>query len=290
MSQSENSPLGHAVSKLHRLVVISCLLLATAIAGKSVAWALATYTDMRFETPAQPEAIPLVVSAEEPKQLHAADDPASRAAAEGQRLNEIGVLTTTDTLLHDVTNVSAAIGSISLLVLLSVLFFGTMLMASSGMPGVYKGVSAFVWSVIITALVFPLGELISLPWQSGVFPGYDAMIADITRARVDYGGDGATMSFYGRHLVLPIFCAAGAMMISVRFHGCVEAGLPEAQRYINPVIDREATEVAKRAGTLHGGRSAGALRDLLKDDEPRETVPAGSIREVSRGERPKRLI
>jgi hypothetical protein len=180
-----------------------------------------------------------------------------------------------DQFFNDIASVSMATGTLSCLVLLPLMMVSVMLVASRPNAKVHAAVSALVWTGIIGALALPLSGALNLPWQDGAFHDYGRMVRDIDAYNNNSIG---MLSFYGRFLMLPLFCALGVLLIGVRFGRSVEALMPDRLPHqLDPVLEREAAN--RQAGTLHGaGRTAAALNRSVAQSAAR---PAPSAQPAS---------
>ncbi len=289
MQSTPNQSAGYTARKLRICVIMCCWVLGLSLLAQVVGWSLATYGDLRFAIVEPEFEQPLVVTADHSNRQRPATSTATSFA---DVMEPVAVHTSWDRFFDDLVSLSMATGTLSCLVLLPLMFVAVMLIASRASGRAHYAISALVWTVIVGALALPLDGLLHLPWQHGAFHSYDTMVADI--AASESGSLGAT-SFYGRFLILPMFCALGAILIAWRFGCGVEVLMPaELPHQLNPELERETANI--KASTLHGGgRVAAALNRSVAEDTKKQvpTLPqpdGPNARSVSPGNPLKRLI
>lgn len=279
MQTSHAQSVAYAVHNLRLCVTACCWILGLSLIAQVVSWSLAAYTDLRYVVQEPAIAQPLVVTTEFGRA--GSKSLTSTATSFADVIEPVAVRTGYDQFFNDITSVSMATGTLSCLVLLPLIMVSVILVASRPSGKVHSAVSAMVWTCIVAALALPLSGTLNLPWQDGAFHDYSRMVRDIDAYNNNALG---MLSFFGRFLMLPLFCALGVLLIGVRFGRAVEALMPDRLPHqFDPVLEREAAN--RQAGTLHGaGRAAAALtrsvpREQTKPgDRPNQsaTVPLGA--------------
>jgi hypothetical protein len=284
-----------ALKQMRTGVTVCCWLIGLALTAQVVVWSFLTFTESRWETfeARAPRTTEVVVTPEEIRrralQSAGADDPAITTIDVNRQRSAV------DYSLQAVANVSAAVGTMASLALLPFLGLGVVLAAGSATTGVERASGAFVWAVVIVLLVLPWRQAFDAVPFAGLFPNYAMMAGEVDFSKYGHSVPGATHSptssgflFYGRYLVLPVACVMGITAVGLRFRSGVEAGLlPKEDLRLDPTLESEISQI-KAGSLMSGGRSAGALHSMIKPGEPPET--GRSLREVSPGERPPRLI
>lgn len=285
-----------ALKQMRTGVTVCCWLIGLALATQLVAWSFVTFTESRWETfEAKTDANhPAVVTPEQIRrqslQSAAPDDPdVVRVEVNHQRSKF-------DHSLQAVANVSAAAGTMAALALLPFLALGVVLAAGSATTGVERASGAFVWAVVIVMLVLPWSKVFDAVPFAGLFPNYATMAGEVDFSKYGKTAPGSIHSptstgvlFYGRYLVLPLACAAGIAAVGLRFRAGVEAGLlPKEDLRLDPTLEKEISTIKSGSLVGGGGRMAGALQSMLHPGEPEDA--GRSLRQVSPGERPPRLI
>lgn len=279
-----HSPRTHsslAFAQLRNSVAACCWIVGLALLVQIVTWSLVSFTDLRYASVevSEPDETPRVVDAEAKRRetlREAAAGPQTDVTHDVNRQ-----LSVYDRVFSLQMDIAAGAGMIAVIALLPFLAVGVVLAAGSATPGVERAVSAFVWAVILSVLVIPIGVLIeSLPFN-GVFLRYEKLVGDIARyqASNDLG-----LIFYGRYLVLPLACMCGIALVGLRFRAAVEAGLIRENWQIDPELEAEASNVLAD-NLVAGGRNSGALRVAERRQEADRPLTA-----VSPGDPEKRPI
>lgn len=305
--------IGLALGRLRNAVMICCWIIGLALCVQLVTWSLATYTDMRFETPedsttAVAEAEPQVVVAESPRQqrirqareadmgIDLSSEPEAASSEPQQQTGRVDAMFAT---LH---NLAAGIGRCAMLAVVPLMMVGVMLAAGSATPGVDRVVSSLVWALIAAALILPLGNAFSLPWDGGALSTYEQVTAPIDHMQIASTSDEqtasagqattdaapSTLTMHLRFGLLPLACIVGITLVGLRFCSGVEAGVlaGESMR-LDPVLEREAANISP--SSLHSGRTTGALTRTMQEREPEQQTSA-TAKSVSAGQSPQRLI
>jgi hypothetical protein len=213
------------------------------------------------------------------------------AAAETPLVRPLGA---NDQILSTAHAIASATGTVTVLMLLPLLTLGVLLGAGSATVGVEQTVSAFIWTLVISIFVMPIGEFIGFPWTQGALTNYTSMTQ-----HVDWQCAGAAeamnaATFYARFALLPLVCVAGVAMTGLRFASGVNAGIiPKENLRLDPVLEKEAANM--KASSLHGGRAGAALRAAGMNANASsggngERRPAMAGAGASAGEAPRRLI
>ena len=198
------------------------------------------------------------------------------------------VLGTVDRIFDQTMTFAAAAGKLACMAMMLLLVVGVILSSGSALPGVEKTVSALTWGVVMALLTLPLGELMDLPWQEGAFSSYAYMTEQIDLASDKTEGVSFTITFYARFLVFPAACVVLAVLVGLRFGAGTEAArLPDEHR-LDPELEKEAGGI--KVSSLHGGRSSGALSQVVEGSKSATKKRMPSARRVSPGAAPKRLI
>lgn len=308
-SASQSRSIGVALARLRFSVVCCCWLVGVALAAQVVIWSLATYTDLRFETPEEPasESAETVVVGESQQQQRIREireaefgidlDDATPAAIRPQRVP--GRL---DRVFEAAHGLAGGLGRCAMLAAIPLMMVALILCATAAVPGVDRMVSSLTWTLALATLVLPFGELFGLPWQSGALTDYQHMTAMADKVNLPMV-DGKTQEpqisslvFFSRLALLPIACVVGVTLVGLRFGSGIEAGVAREDMRLDPALEREAGNISP--SSLHAGRSAGALGHTLRtagnDDESSKPDSTSSqphsARAVSTGDAPKRLI
>jgi hypothetical protein len=277
-----------ALGQLRRGVFLTCWFGTLSVFVHIVLWGLASFTGLRWsEVTHAPQQAPLIVSAgdaQQPESRTTLGGPPQEATAEPVNPNR--VRSNADRLMGYVAATARAVGTMAILVLTPLVALGVVLAAATATRGVEKAVSAFCWSVLVLLLVLPVSEFVGLPWAGGAFWTYDGLCAFLDHSDTI---NGYRAPFFGRYLLLPAVCGLGLAITLVRFGAGVEAGLIGKENlHLDPALEQEAGQV--KAGSLHGGRAATAMRQVVMAPKPTETEDPPSVRQLSAGQRPKRLI
>ena len=267
-----HASISRAFGRLRTNVLVCCGVILIALVAHVVIWALASFTDMRYKESVNDEAVPIVVmeAAESPELLMSLNDEEviTTEDEEVPGINESGTRTAIDFILEDTMTLTSAAGTLALCIMLPLICLGVLLIGTSGLPGVERTISALIWGIILAALTLPLGTVFELPWQNGVFSPYAGMVEEIEATRADYGGAGADLMYYARHLVVPFACVIGVLILGWRFAVGVEQGLPSEYQHLDPVLEVEAQRVAQSATSLHANRSDKVFTGAMEASAP----------------------
>jgi hypothetical protein len=296
-----------ALSRLRRGVGGCCLLIAISLITQILVFGVAAFMDVRHETIEAPAAPATIVSAEAAARTQPLgsidarplESPAA-AKVDSEPVNPNIMRTRQDTIMQKASAIAMTAGKIAMIMLLPMLMVGVMLSAASATPGVEKVVSSFMWSLMVGLLVLPMGGMLGLPWEYGGLVPYEHMTQHVDVQMVE--GQWGSMTFHARFALLPLACLAGIGLVGLRFSNGVVAGIiPKEDLRIDPTLEREAGNI--KVSSLHGGRSAAALRTVAPPPVVAPHVPAvtavtangasevkpGMLQAVA-GEAPKRLI
>ncbi|MEM7228759.1 MAG: hypothetical protein AAF432_08085 [Planctomycetota bacterium] len=182
-----------------------------------------------------------------------------------------------DRLFELMWSMSGGFGKLAMIVMIPLVLTGVLLCAGSATPGVDRTVSSFAWTVAVSVLVLPIGNALELPWGNGPFCSYEFLM--------ETGQEFNTVTA-ALYLLLPLVCIVGAAVAAVRFNMGVEAGVPEADYWIDPELEAEASGI--KATSLHGGRAAGALKSTITHEEAAAPImPAAAPATPPRAKAPK---
>jgi hypothetical protein len=346
LTQTPRNYVSVALGRLRRAVVGACMLLASALSVQVLVWALAMYTDLRYESVESGDAPPTIVQGDHKSRpgvrpsaanvgslrKPAAVDEDGMPISEGDRgdaqraeADESGaseapmfadaLATATDTKLSAMDrhfsramSLSAAAGTMAMLLLIPLLAVGVMLGAGSATPGVEKTVSAMTWAMAVAMMSLPLSSLFPLIGFDGAIGDYPSMMTAVEQARDDeqtvlreLSGTAASTSgggplFYGRFFLLPMTCVVGTVLVGLKFSAGVEAAMIPLDFRLDPALEKEAANV--KASTLHGGgRNAVALRGMLGPErrgsvepDPQPVAEPPPATKLSPGTAPRRII
>ena len=297
MNRPQTRSVSLALGRLRWATVFACWLIGLALATQTTVWALAHYTDMRFEVVEDGAEAPLVVQAESKRQqrIHSVRASELGLTVDSSESNDEDadeqaspVPSRADHRLGAAFNLAAGIGRAAILAVLPVMALGVLLGVVAQTSGIERATTAFLLMLVVSGLVLPLGDVIGLPWPDGALTSY----ATLTTA-LDQPESAATpLPAYIQFLLLPLTAIVGVLIVAVRFTSGVEASLPSRESMrLDPNLEREASNMSPTS--LHGGRAGSVLQSTLgqfdgKLDDQAENGP--TAREVSRGETPKRLI
>lgn len=278
-SAKQSSSVCLAITRLRAGVVGCCWIAGLALACQALIWALAVFTELRFEGSAAENAVAeeaqLVVHAEPTVQMNNRLIPADAGKVEAQRAKPSAEadgarkLSSIDTLMSGAADTVGTLGRLAVLILLPIMALGVLLGASASVPGVEKTVSAFMWTLLVAVLILPLGGAFQLPWEGGALGSYGQMMtavdqmegrsAPVTAEGAAQAAQPSSLVFYGRFLLLPATCIVGLAMVGLRFCTGVEAAVLQRESMkLDPALEREAANI--KPSSLHsGGRSASIL-------------------------------
>ncbi len=293
MNRPQTRSVSLALGRLRMASSIACWLIGLALGTQIVIWALACYTDLRFEIAEEEVDAPLVVQAESPRHqrnraLHESELGLSQEEKAGkdeeEAVADLVAYSRTDHHFSVVYNLAASVGRATMLALLPIVILGLLLGVSMQTNGVERAVTAFLLLLIVSGLVLPLGETIGLPWSEGALAQYTTMTAAMDHP------DSGPIAVPGlvQFLLLPLIAIVGLLVVAVRFSSGLEASLlPRESMRLDPRLEREASNISPTS--LHGGRADSVLSSTLgRFESDQDHTP--SAREVSRGETPRRLI
>ncbi|MDY7107457.1 MAG: hypothetical protein SYC29_02365 [Planctomycetota bacterium] len=281
-----------ALGRLRSGVMLCCWLIAIALVAQTMIWALVSFTGMRWTELSAESEPPLIVKAEETDAQRIRSPLAAEEEADEARepVDPNRVLTKYDRILAMTSSLAAGFGTLAVLALVPTIALGVLLGASSATSGVDKTVSAFGWSLVVALLALPVSEFASLPWREGGLWSY----AHLT-AQIDAGVSTNAVVFLAQYLLLPGACLLGIAIVGLRFGAGVELGLMRKEMLrLDPALEQEAGNI--RPSSLHGGRTAGAMRRAVKSGPPTASGQASSedddapIGQPSPGKPPRRLI
>jgi len=302
-SSMQQRSIGTALNRLRLSVVICCWIVGAALAVQLLVWSLSTYTNMRFaeETASASDVeTTVVVPAESPREQRIRQ---ARESELGIDLSPTAdapppsepVLSNYDRVFANSVQVAGGFGRCAMLLMLPLLMVAVVLCASTGIPGVERVVSALVWALVVAALVLPLGESFSLPWQHGGLTNYDHMIGMVDQVNVPTDQQASqtepamsSLVFFSRLGLLPAACIVGITLVGLRFCSGIEAGIAREDMRLDPALEREAGNISP--SSLHAGRSSSALGQTLRSTQSTSEQKMPSASAVSAGETPKRLI
>jgi hypothetical protein len=326
-----------ALGRLRLTVIACCWIIGLSLFAQLLIWSLAAYTELRFDQAAEVANGPVIVHAEveaaaainrvrerrasgqpehsetdiPPNDGHA---PASETTVDKQAAvappnvteaapsNSGRPMSRTDQQFATTFNFAAGFGHGAMLLLIPVIMLATLIAAGAGISSVDKSVSSFLWLLLVAVIVFPTGNLLSLPWESGALTSYEHMTSKVDQlheqrrqriAGVQPAADRpavSTIEFHTRFGLLPISCIVGVALVGIRFCSSLEgAVVRDEPMRLDPVLEREAANI--KPTSLHAGRSGSVLsRTMSGATDPEADRPMPSARGVSPGESPRRLI
>jgi hypothetical protein len=306
MSTPQAAFISIALTRLRRGVGLCCWLAAVSLIAQLLVFGVAAFMDVRrttLEDQTTPATVVSAAAAQRAAPLGSADaqpleSPAeARTDAADEAINPNVVLTGHDRVLNKISGIAMTTGMIAMVLMLPLLLAGVMLSAASATPGVENVVSSFMWSLLVGLFLLPVGGIVGLPWQHGGLVPYDFMTQQVDMQMVD--GQWGAISFHTRFVLLPLACLVGVGLVGFRFSSGVFAGIiPKEDMRLDPVLEREAANV--KAGSLMGGRTAAALRNMntAPPTPPATTAvtPSGAgevkpgMLQATAGEVPRRLI
>src|SRR5262245_14597865 len=265
MSSLQTPYVSLSLARLRRGVTICCWIVGLSLVTQILVWGMATFMDVRYGVLPDRSPSPLIVAPGEAAPSGSMGGAISSAANNGQLADPTApvdpnrVPTKNDVMMAKATKFAYGAGMLGLIVLLPMLFLGSVLAASACTPGVEKTVSAFLWSLAVALMVLPLGHLLGLPWTEGALVSYGHMTQQVDLQITDDANSWGTPTFYCRFALLPLTCVVGLTVVGMGFSAGVSAGiLPKEDLRLDPVLEREAANIAPTS--LHGGRAAAALR------------------------------
>ncbi|HWB19069.1 MAG TPA: hypothetical protein VG711_02125 [Phycisphaerales bacterium] len=273
MNTPQTFAVSRSLNRLRRSIGLCSIAVIIGLFINILVWAFAAFTAIRFENASDRSANVTVVSGDE--RQRAAEMP--RVVVESVRVNSEAppptvpanvnrLYTMYDSIFSRTTTVATGFATVAMIAMLPLILAGLFLSSASATPGSDKTVSAFTWALLVAMLVLPVGQKLGLPWQDGALSSYQTIIQPINAATANSSDGAANFSdfsilVYARFLALPIACIVGVGLIALRFHdGVAAAILPNDSVRLDPTLEREAGNL--KVSSLHGGRSAVALRTL----------------------------
>ncbi len=305
MMDSTHMNIGLALGRLRRLVVLCSVLIGFSLIVQLLIWSLVTFTNLRFETLQIEDSTPLIVTSSTSNQRFSPEAlDVGASAVEPLESKDISrVFSSRDRIFAIITDLNAAIGILATVSLALFIVMSLLLTVNSAVPGIESTVSSFGWMVLVGMLLLPLGQVFPLPWVYGCFVPYDEMIKPLA-AMTETAATLPGFPEYARFLLLPITCLIGVALVLNRYIVGVDAALlPRPDFRLDPKLEAECANV--KPGSLHGGRAAGALSQMVQTSEPpaKQGSPLPSAgptqgaptqlpnaTEVSQGKAPRRLI
>lgn len=253
---THTEPVSRALGRLRGMVVACCWIAGAALLAQMIIWAVVTLTDVRWRF-AEPATAPLIVGAEAGgstgRRISPFDEPVHEAAAPAVDPNR--VLSPIDGHLRLGAGAAAATATLAVLALLPLIALAAQLAVASATAGVERVVSAFAWGVLVTILVLPALRFLDLPWRTGALWSY-AELVRVTDARG--AGEFPTVPHLARHVMLPLACITGLMIVGAQISAGVAAGLMRREQLaLDPALEQETAGI--RPGSLHASRAALAL-------------------------------
>ncbi len=299
MSYSPTRHSALALAQLRNSVAACCWVVGVALLIQVMTWSLASFTDLRYQKIAATEQSgpPRVLSPEEVRRqaIQSSQNNSVTLDHSGAEVNR--VFSKYNQYFMIQTDLASGLGILASVALLPLLGLGVVLAAGASVPGVERTVGSFVWAIVITMLVLPLGSFIEAMPFNGIFTSYDSMMLEVEHYRA---GDGGGVIFFGKYLLLPVACMAGIASIGLRFRSATFAGLMPREDYrLDPELEKEVANT-RASSLVGGGRTAGAFTATLRHEEepvpakpkaaPRDEPPMRSLRAVSPGDAPRRPI
>ena len=289
--------------RLRRGVTLCCWIVGLALVTQLLVWGFATFMDVRYQVLEDRTPGALIVSPTDATRNTVATPGAEMATTPEVDPNAIDpnrVATKHNQIMAKAERFAYGFGMVGIVMLLPMLALGAMLAAGSATPGVEKTVSAFMWAIVLSVLILPIGEVLGLPWREGALVSYENMTKVVDAEMANSNESWGTPTFYARFAVLPLAALVGITIVGMGFSAGVHAGVIREDVRLDPVLEREAANVTP--SSLHGGRAAVALRaassaavSATTDRKP-APMPAAtpsappSITQLSPGDAPKRLI
>jgi hypothetical protein len=307
---------GLALARLRFAVNVCAWAVGVALFGQALIWSLITFTDLRHDeatshkTPTA-EVVQMPTARERALQAVMAET-AAQDDGQPEPVSITGMRSRWDRVFAVGGLLAKGVGMIGMITMLAFITMGALLGASSGTLGVERTVSAFGWCIILTLMVLPLGGVIGMTWQDGALVHYEEIVHQVELYRAGDGAvpDGGVIAFYARFLAMPVACIVGLMIAGLKFASGVEAGLlPREDFHLDPEMEKECANITP--ASLHGGRTAAAFKQAMKDEQAKKTgTPSTSsasfvppaprppandesiprANQISPGDRPKRVI
>jgi hypothetical protein len=262
MFRPTSNHLAVALAKLRTAVLVCCWAAVLSLLTQLGVWATAMFMDVRYQIVHTAATSALIVGSPEQREISPAlvglggdvavvDKPAEPPPAQRQ-------LSATDRRLSMAASLASGVGLLATIAILPLLVLSVLLAVNSNSPGIEQVIAAFTWAVLIALLMLPLGELLGLPWREGALYSYSRMTAEVDAVHaIAQGWAGPT--FYARFAGLPLACVVGMTLVGLQYSAGVAAVLPQKEDMrLDPVLEKEAGNISPTS--LHGGRSAGALR------------------------------
>jgi hypothetical protein len=266
--------ISNALSRLRGGISLCCGIVAIALIVQLLIWGVASFMDVRFtvlEEQITPSTVVSAADAARDKPIGSADarpleSPSeAKTGADVEPVNLNRVATKYDRMMNRASALALSAGTIAMLLMIPMIVVGVMLGAGSATPGIDKVVSAFMWSLVVSMMTLPVGQLVGLPWQYGGLVPYEHMTAHVDREMIE--GSWGSLIFHARFMLLPLTCLVGVGIIGLRFSNGVYSGIiPKEDMRLDPTLEREAANM--KASSLLGGRNAVALRAVAPTAAP----------------------
>ncbi len=184
----------------------------------------------------------------------------------------------TDRKLRHAASLAQTAGVISSVLLLLLMMQGVVIAGGGAVPGVEMAVTATSWSIVIALVCIPLGNLLPATPFSGVFVGYDTLVAQSEAYQTGRDGAPGAIGFYAMHVVLPVLLLIGVAAAVLRFRAGVERGvIATSVSEAHERIEREIRS-RKNLGEMANSRAMGALNSTVVD--PLTGMPIGEVDQV----------
>lgn len=271
MNKQTRPHVSKAILHLRRSISVVALVLALALVGQVLGWAIVHFTEARFadlkaaavEEMAEQPHDPVVVVNTETSGAKPADAASLIAMAEGEQGAEVNrVEGRGAVMLAGFLNLTQTVGIIMSITLVILMLQGVAVAGGASIPGVEMAVTATTWSIIVALLCVPLSGLI----PDARFPGVFCSYLTIAQASEAYsaGAPGAPgfVGFWLRFAALPLVLVVGLTAMVLRFRAGVNAGIIITN--VSELEERLEREIrARRVGELSTPRAVGALNHVI---------------------------
>lgn len=266
MNKQTRPHVSRAILHLRRTISIVSLVLALALVGQVLGWAIVHFTEARFanlttEAIAEPDAPhePIVVVNKPDSKAVASLTAIERAelAADVNKVEGRGA-----EMLKGFLNITQTVGIIMSVTLVILMLQAVTVAGGASIPGVEMAVTATTWAIILAMLCVPLSTLIPEAQYPGVFVSYQT-IADASEA-YDTNAPGAPgfVGFWGRFALLPLVLVVGLTALVLRFRAGVNAGIIITN--VSELEERLEREIrGRKVGHLTAPRAVGALNQVI---------------------------
>jgi len=278
--------------RLRAAVLMCCWLAGLALALQTLFWSLATFTDIRFEAAQHADDAPLIVqenddSENEPRIVESVDpNRADEAGEHSDAARPERAASKANRVMHMLHDSASAVARIAFLIVLPLAMLGAVILGGAAAPGLEKVITALMLLIVVALVTLPVGQTFGMPWTGGALSDYEQMTTTVDEALAREQGAGGV--FYLRYTLLPAACFVGLMLVALRFSSGVEIAIVAGrEQEYDPQIDAEASNV--QPTSLHGGRGAGALQQVIGQSNDDAATPT-SATQVSPGKSPGRLI